>query len=213
MPHIKALVSLPHVNGIAQDVVVNTFHFQTLSGDQTTALEEIMDELEAFYISPVATAGSPLKEWLSSTLETQGSTIKLYLMSDLIPRPVIAQRTFNLGVVSTLTLPREVALCMSFQAVKLAGFPQSRRRGRVYLGPFGEQASSFTLGDARPAGTLINVVKGIGSRLSSALEFSTWSIFSPTTGALLPVNDGWVDNSFDTQRRRGLDPSVRNTWS
>jgi len=213
MPHVKALVQLPHVNGIAEDVTVNTFHFLTDAGPQAAALAEIADELVAFYTGVAQVQQATLKEFLSSSLAVTGSTIKLYNMMDVIPRQPVYERAFDLANTSNSTLPREVALCLSFQAVRLSGFPQTRRRGRVYIGPLGTNASAFNLGDARPAQTLINVLKEKGSRLSSALEFSDWSIFSVVTGALLPVNDGWVDNAFDTQRRRGLDPTVRNTWS
>jgi len=213
MPHVKALVSLPHTGGIAENVVVNTFHFQTDAGDQAAALAEIADELEAFYLSSSQPSQNTLTQFLSASLATTGSTIKLYNMADLIPRPPVLVRTFDLGPTAGSNLPREVALCLSFQAVLLAGFPQARRRGRVYIGPFGTSASNYTAGDARPSQSLIDTLKERGARLSNSLEFSDWSVFSTISGALLPVANGWVDNAFDTQRRRGLDPNTRNVWS
>lgn len=213
MPHVKALVSLPHTGGIAENVVVNTFHFATDVGPQGPALTEIADELEAFYLASSQPSQNTLTQFLSASLATTGSSIKLYNMADPIPRPPILVRSFDLGPTAGSNLPREVALCLSFQALPVAGVPQRRRRGRVYIGPFGTAAQNYTAGDARPSQSLIDTLKERGARLSNSLEFSDWAVFSSVTPALLPVANGWVDNAFDTQRRRGLDANTRNTWS
>jgi hypothetical protein len=40
----------------------------------------------------------------------------------------------------------------------------------------------------------------------------TWVAYSGKLGTGTVVTNGWCDNSFDTQRRRGQDPTVRDTW-
>jgi len=36
---------------------------------------------------------------------------------------------------------------------------------------------------------------------------------SPSDGAAFPVQSGWVDDAFDTQRSRGDAPTTRIEWS
>jgi hypothetical protein len=43
-------------------------------------------------------------------------------------------------------------------------------------------------------------------------EDVTWMQVSTTFGIANPVTGGFVDNSFDTQRRRGSAPTARDTW-
>jgi len=47
-----------------------------------------------------------------------------------------------------------------------------------------------------------------------------WAVYSPTTDAVDTIDnafndvlDGWVDNAFDTQRRRGPAATTRITWT
>jgi hypothetical protein len=37
-----------------------------------------------------------------------------------------------------------------------------------------------------------------------------WSVYSPTTGQNNAITNLWVDNEWDTQRRRGLRPTSRS---
>jgi hypothetical protein len=41
---------------------------------------------------------------------------------------------------------------------------------------------------------------------------TTWSVWSEANQTASPVRDGWVDDAWDTQRRRGLDSSARTTF-
>jgi len=40
-----------------------------------------------------------------------------------------------------------------------------------------------------------------------------WVVYSPTNGNTVNVDNGWVDNAFDTQRRRGLAVTARTNWT
>jgi hypothetical protein len=120
---------------------------------------------------------------------------------------------FNLFTAPTgTTLPTEVALCLSFQGLKAAGAPQARRRGRVYIGPLDEATNT----DGRPSTTVISAIVTAATTLSSAVTALgagyEWGIWSVTDQHFVPAIDGWVDNSWDTQRRRGVDPNSRTTF-
>jgi hypothetical protein len=82
----------------------------------------------------------------------------------------------------------------------------------VFIGPLGS-SSIISEGDARPTGEL----KGDLVQAAQVLRGNTalgveWVVRSDTTGATAPVTDGWVDNAFDTQRRRGNRATQRNVF-
>jgi hypothetical protein len=39
-----------------------------------------------------------------------------------------------------------------------------------------------------------------------------WAIYSPTANLHKTITDIWVDDAWDTQRRRGLAPTTRDTF-
>lgn len=81
--------------------------------------------------------------------------------------------------------------------------PLERMTGRLYLGPFSQ------IGVENPASiakikldlrqTIINAAKALLIELGSAV---VWAIWSRAARAFVPVLDGWVDDRWDSQRRR-----------
>jgi hypothetical protein len=53
----------------------------------------------------------------------------------------------------------------------------------------------------------------LASNLLAASNPATLAVWSPSNGDAVPVTDGWVDNAWDTQRRRGIDRTARSTWT
>jgi hypothetical protein len=110
-------------------------------------------------------------------------------------------------------MPPEVAICLSYQAAKISGVPQARRRGRVFIGPLNTSAMGT---DGRPATAFINALVGAADALKDPAgapdwDWSTWSSFDPTVSTV--IDNGWVDNEFDTQRRRGRKYTTRTTFT
>lgn len=97
--------------------------------------------------------------------------------------------------------PREVACCLSYYA----GQNTPRRRGRMYMGPF----VGTSLG-VRPDPTLTAAILDLGDGILGlgGLDVS-WVQYSPTENTSQGVTDYYVDNAWDTQRSRGLDPTAR----
>jgi hypothetical protein len=123
-------------------------------------------------------------------------------------------------------LPNEVALCLSYQAVAISGESQARRRGRIFFGPLCNTANTLSAtGECRPSAALVTALCGAATLLATpaataAGDLVHWAVYSPTTDltetiddAFQDVDNGWVDNSFDTQRRRGRDATARTTWT
>lgn len=150
----------------------------------------------------------------------------------------VSDITFTLAASSNADgLPEEVALCLSYhgafgtllekgpsdaaiptsEAARDAGAPavhtgfdkpKSRVRGRIFVGPFNSSVLQGT-SPFRPATTTgIAPIVGAGTRLL-ALTGANWSVWSRRNASAVTTTAAYVDNAWDTQRRRGLKQSAR----
>jgi hypothetical protein len=146
-------------------------------------------------------------------MEQNNHTFEWYRESDTKPRAPIRITTWNLTASPTGNpLPSEVCLCMSFQATQVSGVPQARRRGRIFIGPL-DVTSLET--DGRPPSTARLAINNAGGALLDASQASTtwkWAVYSRVLGTGSDVANGWVDNAFDIQRRRGIQPNLRSIF-
>lgn len=132
-------------------------------------------------------------------------------------------------------LPAEVAICVSYQGTPGPGLVQSRRRGRIYFGPLNTAASTNVGGVARPAANVRTQLGDRYNRLLQAVDGQVEAVvysrpFAGRVGAVkdngepkpdLPpraaftvgIDQLWVDDEFDTQRRRGLQRTGRTLVS
>jgi len=204
----RAQVSLHTVDADEENYVTNVWAFNdgSLAGFDASATTI----LKAFYDS--------LSTYLSPAIAQNGHTIKWYSLP-LGPPPnyPTSETTFNLtSAPSGTAMPSEVATCLSFQGVTITGQPQRRRRGRIYLGPLnstalgigtdaGRVSATLRTGMTTAADTLANSIMGLGA--------ARWGVWSGTDSALVNVDNGWIDNAFDTQRRRGLADTARTTFT
>lgn len=217
-----AQVCLAAKSTIPADVAVNSFHFwldedagtgsdhsfeDIITGDRPVApdVNGIQGDLSDLY--------REIQSRLSSRIEPLDSVIKWYNLSAPAPRyPILELPLTGSYTIQNTTMPSEVAVCCSFQAEKVNGLSQASRRNRVYIGPLSTAVNSLS-------GTIDSVVRqdfadafeNLASNSNNATEW-TWVIYSPTTGEHHDVHDGWVDNAFDTQRRRGVEATERTTW-
>lgn len=202
MPVVSCVTTLRMDSGILNDFPTNTWWFDD---DDGTTLPAIESALTTFY--------NAVRPYYPTTMEQNGHTFTWYRQSDPQPRAPIRETTWNLSSAPNgASLPAEVAMCLSFQAPKLSGVPQARRRGRIYIGPLG---GSIIDGAGRPTTGLVDGIRNAGATLAAASIASTtwkWAVFSRVNGTAAEVTSGWVDNAFDTQRRRGIAASSRNTF-
>jgi hypothetical protein len=213
MAKIAAQVRLMRFNELPEDVVINTFAFGTSGpGDATpTDLSAITTSLIDFY-NGTSGAGPSLASFMTNFLtNTAKHEVRLYDIDDPMGSPPRRTTTFSLSVSSSQQLPGEVSLCLSFKAAPIPGVSPARLRGRVYWGPLsvgvlGLPANS----DMRPAAGVQNALADAGLRLASAAGHEL-AVYSRLQGGVFPVTDLWVDNAFDTQRRRGAKPTSRVT--
>jgi hypothetical protein len=212
---VRAQVIIPATSNIPEDAVNNVFHFRWDAAGQFIVgdAQEVTDRLLNAY-NPVTGTGPG--DYISGKYAPNNATIKVYRLSDPSPRPPILTVTgVNLGTAKIdQPLPEEVALCLSFHGGPEAGAIAARRRGRTYFGPFTE----FVLGQradgtVAPVAALINDVAAFGTHLmaDNTTDLS-WAVYSPTDAQTYTIVGGYVDNAFDTQRRRGRAPSTRTAW-
>lgn len=204
-------VTFPTDSAIPKDYVTNRFHFSTVGAAPIiTDFDNVRDMLKDFYTVAPPAGGNALTTWLDSGLNGP-AIVKAYALEDSPPRAPVYESTFAFNPTGTGTLPSEMAIVMSFQAARVSGQVQARRRNRVYLGPWGTSASA----GGRPAAGLVTQIARCGEQLAEAASSSVnwnWVIWSPTNSQDYQVDNGWVDNSWDTQRRRGLSATSRTTF-
>lgn len=138
---------------------------------------------------------------LASMSTNPSFTVTIYDAQGPPPHHPLAIAT-NSGSTPTSTMPREVAVCVSYYA----GFNQPRLRGRVYL-PAG--ILNFT-----PAARVIAGELAIGTHWADALfkNIGTGNVavvFSRKANLASPITNYWTDNEWDTVRSRGLVSTLR----
>lgn len=209
---IRAQVAFQGLSGLPEDQYVNSFVFNRVgSGEPTEALYGLIaDALRDFYAQPHF-GGSALQGFMAAHSVDQ-VPINFYWLGQAPPRtPTTLLRTIATSGSGGVALPSEVALCASFYSV----LNVPRNRGRIYLGPLSVNAvGSAAPNVARPATTLINSLAQSAKWLAQqgGTDFS-WAVLSKADGVAKGITDGWVDNAFDTQRRRGEEATSRQVWS
>lgn len=203
MAIVRALCTFPSDLEDSEDVTVNTWGFDCTATE--AGVQNVIDALNGFY--------SSIHGKLSAIMNWGGGVYKFYDMGDTPPRvPFHEENAVVIGTAGTGAMPAEVAICMSFQGIPISGQSQRRRRGRIYLGPLYTGATDSS---GVPASTLISTLATAASTFYTAQDGSdwVWCVLSPTGGMnAVPVHDGWFDNAFDTQRRRGRDATSRTVF-
>jgi hypothetical protein len=202
MSLVRAQVRLQGKTGTPEDVITNTFHFSSGAGDAIPLVyDTIHIALGVFY--------GVVDQYLSDMVFA-AAEVRYYDMTDAEPRvPYIKPLTLTLPV--NPPLPAEVAICLSYNA----GAPITpRRRGRIFLGPLGTNVLAAGAGtDARVSTTVQTNIANAAANLAALGTLYPWVIYSPTSGAFDEVTQGYVDNAFDIQRRRGFKTTARTAWT
>lgn len=199
------------VSNISRDNISNTFCFFTL--DVTPDWQNALDMIEDLYCTKASGVTNALGAYIAETIN-RTALLQVYRIEDTPPRAPVAERTITLptAIPSGSSMPAEVALACSFQGTRVSGLPQARRRGRIFLGPLRVPGSGSFV--SPPSGMISDVTKQF-AEMKAASDASTdyqWRIWSPTDGASVLIDNGWVDNAWDTQRRRGPRATSRTRW-
>jgi hypothetical protein len=131
--------------------------------------------------------------------------VKAYDMADAKPRPVKAHviTTPGIAIAAADLGPRQVALCLSYYAAR--NLPTTR--GRLFLGPINSPTPV-------PGSGLMGLVLNLGHALFNIGGANVhWQQRSEKTGVTSTITNWWVDNRWDTQRRRLVKATSRVTGS
>ena len=213
MVDVQVTVRLPSITGLRRDESVNTFAFSGV--DDGTDSTAVLNMIRDFYVTSTPAALGSLSTYLGSSISRSAPA-----MIDFSPivgnttLPVIASDTMFLGGGSTTPLPLEVATVLSFGTLIGTGLPLRRQRGRIYLGPLGTNTLNSEGDQPVVASGLVLVMREAAARLRDASQAAgtPWSVWSRADAVLWPIVGGFVDNEFDTQRRRQLPATLRETW-
>jgi hypothetical protein len=212
MPTVRAMVIHQGASNDPKDRYVNTLHFGT-SGDihqNAQLVENIGDALDDLY--------SALDPYMPDSLTRE---YRLYDLSQATPRePVYVTPLSQPANEGTAVLPFEVAAVLSFYSFRNT----PRSRGRLYLGPLVQSVAvpggpnrdphiapafrAAVLAGAQAMGA--NIRSGAGTESSGY-----WGIRVAATdgGTLATVTDAWMDDAFDTMRKRGTAATMRDEVS
>ncbi len=211
---IRTQFILPGRTGIPEDRYITTWAFRTEDNLPPSEADLIgaNDLVGEFFTGMTSPATTTIANQLGSVIDKPVCEARSYKLGDTVPRQPTTS-FYNLGPVSANDpLPSEVAVCASFYSQR--NLP--RRRGRVFVGPW--NASIVTrdtdTGVARLANNIITALRTSMVRLagSAPQQGLRWCVLSQTDAALYDITAGWVDNAFDTQRRRGETASSRSPW-
>jgi len=224
----RVQVSIPMDTGLPQDAAVNTFTFcnYNSAADRLVDAGIILSQLDGFYTA--------LASLYSSRCDMNAITVKMTDLLDSKPRVPYYTGivTAGAGVTIGMDFPAEVALCVSFKGQPLSGHNARRERGRIYLGPL-QVDPAYDYNVVLPT-TITTVMAAVNTHLAVGGSQIIWSIYSlyehcnvpvgtkynhevheedasRLLGALTDVYSYWIDNEFDTQRRRGLKATTRTT--
>lgn len=214
---VEAQVVLPYITHLPEDVVVNTFHFN-IPGTDLAPLGDIGPLLIAHYNDTVDGPDVSLGQLLTAYIDRTTNSCEIRFYDAQAEGGPLGVGPFTLDATAQLSsLPFEVALCGSISGYQPGGNPR-RERGRVYYGPF----NSNVLSDpdnvpAVPTAALVNTIVGTQARLAEDVDALGadifWGVYSRVDDAIYRVSAGWVDNAWDTQRRREVPASSRTAWN
>lgn len=205
MPAIRAQVILHTVDAFPANYVTNSWCF--MGTDPIADATALTNAMRTFY-------GAWAPTYMSNLVAQNGHEVKYYDLPGPIPNYPVLEQTFNLATApGGAPLPSELAVVLSIHGVRTPGFPQSRRRGRLYLGPLGTAAQS----GGRPVAAFITALTAAATAFKGTVDGlagdTEWAVWSVTDGAAVDISGGWVDNAMDVQRRRGVEATSRTTWS
>lgn len=191
----------------------------------------------AFWNTVAAGATNAIASYIGNRIARLSNTSKItgYRLNDgpahtvtLPEGPPVYSEDFTLGASGSGDaggdFPAEVALCISFHgsedglALAVGGVgkthkggtrPASRVRGRCYIGPFNPSVMASPSSDF-PMNHLVTDLAAAGGALRGSAP--SWSVWSRKNGTCVAINGGFVDDEWDTVRRRRIKASFRTTF-
>lgn len=217
MGHAMVEAVFPYPSGLPRDVSINTFHF--LTGEPTVGGTTAAD-LNTWILTLYNIVDGPAQvyeigRYISEYIDRDDPYYKIYDVDTATGTmtPVAGGVHIPLTIpaaLSGISMPNEVALCLTYGGVTPL-IPLARQRGRVYFGPFQNELDED--GDNRPDPSerlQRDIAEAYLNCLTAELDLSvSHSVYSRVDRELYAIAGAYVDNEWDTQRRRGLPSTNR----
>ena len=200
---IRAQVIIKTADNVAENFVSNSFAFNvdvtaTAPALLTPLIKDFYDDLVTYY---------------PTTIAQNGHEIKYTLLPGTPPNYPFDTDVWNFATAPNgVSMAEELAVCLSFQGDKEAGLPQARRRGRIYIGPLDNTSANGNRPSSAIITSLANAAASFADAVTNLGGNTWWAVWSVANQEGVPISNGWVDNAWDVQRRRGVDPTSRTTW-
>lgn len=233
----KAVVTLPYQSGLPEDSANNTLYFLAINAANTQQddIDEMQGRLVSFFNDIPPGEAKSISDYIGDQVSRSANAcVNSYYFEAAIAPPAqwgspVGTASWTIGIDDNFTVqPAEVAAVLTFHG-DLTDIPQTavnptpppavirpaaRRRGRIYLGPL--HASAGAAGgpnaDLLVSTAFQDVVLAAATELENTNVNLQWVVASDTAGEVYQVVGGWMDNAFDTQRRRGSAATVRTLW-
>lgn len=203
--YLRAQIVLATSDAIPANYVTNSWCLSTAADPTVADYNAYTALFRQFYVD-ISTA-------LAIPITSIGHLAKyINLASILKPNYPLYEETWSLPAPnSNAQLPSEVSICLSMQGTRVSGIPQARRRGRVFIGTI----AAATMTNGRPnlltRTLLVDSVNGLKDGLLLAPLPASLCVWSKIDSQAVAVNNVWVDDAYDTQRRRGPKATARTT--
>lgn len=235
----QLVARLPSTTGLSEDVVENVFHVGVDGAVVgTTEIGEMMAAIRDFYITVPAGGTQGPGYYLSDGVSRAASacTVLAYISFDLdgstpLGSP-IGTLSFTLQAAQVAAaFPEEVASVISYHG-DLTDVPVSqtnpspppatirpaqRRRGRCYIGPLSSGSGTDPGASIRPSSTfrsnLALAMKDLAETINAIDPNLFFGIWSKADAEVYECVGGYVDDAWDTQRRRGLAATTRTLFT
>lgn len=224
---VLAAVRLASISGAPADDVENEFVFNMNTFDSDDA-DDIATALMSFYNTVQVIPGEDLRvcSFLNATVSRAIDAVEIRMYdltghldgSDHGSPDFVRNGTLEIEYPGESAIPNECAVRLSIHASQVGVLeksgdtrPRGRRRGGVFIGPLNTKSVAISGGNAVVATPLRDTLTVAATELLGALD-NGWSVWSRTDAVIRPVVGGWVDNAFDTIRKRGHDYTVRTVF-
>lgn len=222
-PAFKIVTTWQRKNGIERDAVQNTWHYNGPSSAPTSP--DMGGWANNYHAFLVAIAG-----YIAPCMSESPNSIKVQYWR-LPPEKAalgvpIGELFLSPPVLPALQgMPAEVSVVLTMKSYLGSTVPEhgvgdtrpaSSRRNRVFIGPL----ATITMVNeptTKEVGVLdtfrTNVLNAYEANMSTAQKQINWApvTFSRATWSTSQTAEVYIDNAFDTQRRRGNDPTARTT--
>lgn len=189
----------------------NTFHFFNPDPivDLETLVAAAVSNLTQFYFSDAPDFDQSVSDFLSHQLDGSALfSVRVVNSTPVGPRFDTGETAFTAS--TEPSYPSQIACCLTSKCLPYDGI--TRRQSlynRVYLGPLTQNAGTDNeAGENRPSLDFRNTITAAADRMANSgtndplSEDAIWCVFSTKNKTAGKVVGGFVDNVFDTQRKR-----------